>query len=299
MHAGHLREKGLDVGIDREVPRHDERRQDVDAHEGGPAQKCGHLVERHGVAAVHAREKAPEADERNRRNKPDGEEGHAPAQIEAEHASERQARDHGDGRTRDHKAERGGGLVLRRDLDGKRAHDRPEDRMRAGDAEARHKEDPVVRRNGREHVARDEERKHRHHETAALHLRGEQHQRQRHERDDPGVGRHEPAHLGLGAAEVTADVGEKPDRNEFGGVEDEGAERERQYGKPTHEEGLFAGVGHDDVRFDFVRDCRFHPQAGPAFFLADENLSAAVRRRQRPEAASMTHVKPLRETCSV
>ena len=54
MHAGHLREKGLDVGIDREVPRHDERRQDVDAHEGGSAQKCGHLVERHGVAAVPA-----------------------------------------------------------------------------------------------------------------------------------------------------------------------------------------------------------------------------------------------------
>ena len=141
--------------------------------------------------------------------------------------------------------------------------------------------------------------KHRHHETAALHLRGEQHQRQRYERDDPGVVSSRASPSRPGAAEVTADVAGSPIGNDPEvlkmKVQSVSVLREASMKKV-----FFAGVGQRyDVRFDFVRDQQRQPQRDLRFFLADENLSAAVRRRQRPEAASMTHVKPLRETCSV
>ena len=81
-------------------------------------------------------------------------------------------------------------------------------------------------------MAHDKERKEGEQQAAPFAPRDEQHSRQGGKRDNPGVHRHH--HPGLGGAhrETGANVGKQRDGDEFGGVEDEGGDGERQHAQP-------------------------------------------------------------------
>ena len=123
--------------------------------------------------------------------------------------------------------------MLRRDCP--RRHDRgnrPEDRVRAGNEQARCNEQLERGSHSASELTHREQRDYREQQPLELETRCEHHERQRERHDRPCIDRGHHASLRLGKAEAAGDAAQKTDGHELRGVEYEGRASETRKRKP-------------------------------------------------------------------
>lgn len=81
-------------------------------------------------------------------------------------------------------------------------------------------------------MAGDKQNKQANQQTTALHLAGQQHKGQRHQRDDPGVDRQHNPHLRRFHAEAVSNVRQQANGRKFGGIKNKCRNRKRDYAQP-------------------------------------------------------------------
>ena len=120
-------------------------------------------------------------------------------------------------------------------LDRTRRHDRgdrPEDRVRAGNEQARCNEQLEGGSHSAGELPHRKQRDHREQQPLELEARCEHHKRQRERHDRPCIDRGHHASLRLGKAEAAGDAAQKADGHELRGVEHEGRAGETRERKP-------------------------------------------------------------------
>lgn len=244
----------LDVAVDGEIARRERDGEDEVAEDEWIFHERGQVAGRKWRAALReAREDASEVEECADRHARDAEERHAPAEREADDAPDGQAENHRDGRARRDAAQRERLMFPRHEPGRERRRDGPENRMGAGDGHAGGHEHGKARREPRANLPGREEREHREQQPFRLHAAGGEHQRQRHQADDPGVRRNHDARFSRRFAKGIGDVREQRNRHELRRVEHEGRHRE-----PDEWQEIFRRDGgqHGELLSDGLRVIR-------------------------------------------
>ncbi|CAM2161578.1 hypothetical protein BO443_100103 [Burkholderia orbicola] len=238
----------FDVRVRREVRGYDQHGDRIQRDQRRLAQEHADAAQRPGALAGQQRQRGAQQQQRDARRARDDQERDAPAERLADHASERNPGDHRDRRAHRDQAERAALAVARREPHRERDRNRPEHRMRTRDAEPADHQHREIPRDAGHDMAADEHQQRHAQQLAALDVARDERQRQRHDRDRPRVDRQHQADRGRLHLQAVADRAQQCDGYEFGGIEDEGGERQGQNAPPR----LFGtdGVGgcHTGIR---------------------------------------------------
>ena len=242
LHPTHARQERLDVAIARVVGRGEQDRHRIHGRKAAISHERRQLAEGEGLARRYLRQDESKVDGHERRNRPNDAERHAPSQGEADRAPQRHAEDHGDGRSRRDHAERNRRMPRTHQA---RRHDRgdgPENRVGAGDHDARDHQNRERGGAGREGLTHRKHRENAQEQALELDARRRDHERQGEKHHRPRVHRDHDAGGGLGDAEARSDIGQEADGHELRGIEHERRERQARKRHPLSRchAGLFA-----------------------------------------------------------
>lgn len=210
----------LDVAVHREVRRRKECRHDVNARKRRLADERRQFADGEPFSRCPFRQEKREIDKRDGGNHGEQQERHAPPRRETDHTPERQPDNRRDGAARHDHAERHRPMLARHEKRRKRCGNRPENRVRAGDDDACAEQHIIARRESRDELSEAEERDHQEQEPFQLHAAGQQHERQREQRDHPCIDRDHLPRRRLRHGERLRDIDEQGDRYELGCVKD-------------------------------------------------------------------------------
>ena len=227
-----LRKIRIDVAVRRVIAGRHEQRAHIDRQERTVAEETRQLTQSETLASENARKDERHVDCESCTHHAHAGKRHAPAHFQADRSTKGQAEHHGDRRShRDH-AERKRPMLQR---DRTRRHDRgnrPEDRVRAGNEQARCNEQLERGSHSAGALARRKQRNYREQQPPELETRCKHHERQRERHDRPCIDRGHHASLRLGKAEAAGDAAQKTDGHELRGVEYEGRAGEARERKP-------------------------------------------------------------------
>lgn len=210
----------FDVAVHREVRRCKECRHDVNARKRRLADERRQFADGEPLSRCPFRQEKREIDKRDGGNHGEQQERHAPPRRQTDHTPEREPDNRRDGAARHNHAERHRPMLARHETRRKRCGNRPENRVRAGDDDACAEQHIIARRESRDELPDAKERDHQEQEPFQLHAAGQQHERQREQRDHPRIDRDHLPRRRLRHGERLRDINEQGDRYELGCVED-------------------------------------------------------------------------------
>ena len=175
------------------------------------------------------RDQEVDRDERHEAERGDEAEGRAPAEVLADEGAERDAEDVGERQAEEHQADGAGLAVGRHHAGGDHGADPEERAVGEGGEHAGGDQQQVVRGDGRDEVADDEDADHHQQHALARQAGGQRREDRRADHHAERVGGDELAGERDRHGEVAGDVGQKAHDHELGGADAEGAHGERQH----------------------------------------------------------------------
>ena len=227
--ARHHLHKGFNVAVRRVMGRHHNNGKQVDTQQRRATHQQRQAFQRAGMLARQRGEQLNQAYQRNQRAHTNGEERRTPAEVLPYDAANRQTQHHRQCGTGGNQAQRLGAFTRWRESNSQRRGDRPEHRMGKGNADSADDQHRKIPRHKRQNMAGDEQHKQADQQPAPLHLAGQQHKRQGHQRHNPGVDGQHNAHLRRFHLETFSDVRQQPNRNKFCGVKNKRGDGQRDH----------------------------------------------------------------------
>nr|GFB25544.1 hypothetical protein [Tanacetum cinerariifolium] len=234
--AGHLRDElreRFDVAVRRELRGYDQGCEQIQRHQRRAFEQHRQAAQRPRILARQQRQRFHQHQHSQARRHGNGQERGTPAQRFAQHAAQRNAKHHRQRRAGRQQTEGLNLLTLRRHAHRQGGSNGPEYGVRHGDAHTADQQHGEARRQARHHMAGNEHEEHEQQQLAPLDVAGQQHHRQRGQRHNPRIHSKHQADLRGGHVKAVPDGAQQAHWHEFGRVENEGSQRQRDHAQPT------------------------------------------------------------------